>query len=273
MIRRYTVYGNPIAHSMSPQIHALFAEQTHRQIEYTRSLATEANFADEVRTFVQSGAHGFNITAPFKQLVLPLCEQLSPAATRANAVNTVKVNADQTLSGHNTDGSGLVTDIVDNNAVTIKNKSILIAGAGGATRGILLPLLEQLPSQVVIANRTLSKAEQLTQDFADCGPITSCDYNSLPHTEFDLVINATSSSLSNELPPLPSSCIASHTTAYDLSYGKETPFMLWAKSAGAEKILDGFGMLLEQAADAFFIWEEIRPKTRLIAPKLSSESR
>lgn len=268
MIRQYTVFGNPIAHSMSPQIHALFAEQTQRKINYTRSLATEENFADEVAAFVRSGAQGFNITAPFKQLVLPLCANLSPAATRANAVNTVKVNADKTLSGYNTDGSGLLTDIVKNNSVAVRDARILIAGAGGATRGILLPLLEETPKQLVIVNRTLSKAAQLASDFADCGPISGCDYKSLPDGIFDLVINATSSSLSNELPPLPDSCIGKHSTAYDLSYGKETAFMQWAKSASAENVIDGLGMLLEQAADAFFIWEEVRPKTRLIAPKL-----
>lgn len=268
MIRRYTVFGNPIAHSKSPEIHALFAEQTHREVEYTRTFATLENFVSEVQAFVKSGAHGFNITAPFKELVLPLCTQLSPEAKRANAVNTIKVEVDQTLSGHNTDGSGLLTDIVDNNEVAIKGAKVLVAGAGGATRGILLPLLERLPEQLVIVNRTLEKAEKLATDFADCGSITTCDYRSLPSNHFDLIINATSSSLNNEAPPLPDSCIAGHTTAYDLSYGKQTPFMQWAQTAGAAKVLDGFGMLLEQAADAFFIWEEVRPKTRLIAPKL-----
>ena len=268
MIHRYTVFGNPIAQSMSPQIHALFAEQTHREIEYTRTLAEHATFSESVREFVQSGANGFNITAPFKQDVLPLCNQLDAAATRANAVNTVKVNTDGSLSGFNTDGSGLLTDLRDNHNVELRAATILIAGAGGATRGILLPLLEQQPAQLVVANRTLAKAEQLAVDFADCGEIIACEFGQVPDREFDLVINATSLSLQNQKPALPQGCIGKHTVAYDLSYGKETAFMQWSRSAGAGTTLDGFGMLLEQAADAFFIWEEVRPKTRLIAPKL-----
>ncbi len=268
MIHRYTVFGNPIAQSQSPQIHALFAEQTHREIEYTRTLAEKETFITRVQEFVRSGASGFNITAPFKQDILPLCDQLSTAAQRANAVNTVKIASDGTLSGHNTDVSGLLRDLIESNNVRIQAANILIAGAGGATRGILLPLLEQNPEQLVVANRTLSKAQQLAADFSDCGKITSCDYGTPPAGAFDLVINATSLSLHEQKPPLPDGCIGAQTVAYDLSYGKETAFMQWVRKAGAARTLDGLGMLLEQAADAFFIWEDVRPKTRLIAPKL-----
>lgn len=268
MIRRYTVFGNPIAQSKSPQIHALFAEQTHRAIEYTRTLAEESTFVTAVREFVDSGAQGFNITSPFKQQILPLCDSLSEEASRANAVNTVKIDSDQKLSGYNTDGSGLLLDLMNNLNIEIKQSSILIAGAGGATRGILMPLLAQSPRRLVVVNRTIEKAIGLAEEFSDCGKIDVSNYTDLTNEAFDLIINATSSSLSGKSPPLDATCVNSNTIAYDLSYGKDTEFMQWARAAGAAKSIDGTGMLLEQAADAFLIWEDVRPKTRLISAKL-----
>jgi len=267
MIHRYTVFGNPIAQSKSPEIHALFAEQTGRQIEYTRTLADDHNFADAVRSFVELDARGFNITAPFKQDVLALCDSLSAEAEKANAVNTVKIEKNGVLSGHNTDGSGLLMDLRENLALTLNSTRILIAGAGGATRGILMPLLLHAPDQLVIANRTVNKAYELARDFSDCGEITACSYEDIPQGSYDLVINATSASLSDQCPPLPRHCVRESTIAYDLSYGKETEFMRWAREAGSTRCVDGTGMLLEQAADAFFIWENIRPKTRTILSK------
>lgn len=267
MIHKYSLLGNPVEHSRSPDIHHWFAEQTQRQVEYTKTLTTENELAGTIRSFFDNGGRGLNITVPFKQAVVALCDQLSPAATRADAVNTIKLESNGTLTGHNTDGSGLLIDLTDNNNIQLNGSRILIAGAGGSVRGILEPLLKQQPAALVIANRTISKARDLANAFRDIGPVTASDYETLDDS-FSLIINATSMSLEGHCPPIPETCINSSTVAYDLLYGKETPFMSWATTCNAASVHEGSGMLVEQAADAFFLWEDVRPKTRLILPKL-----
>lgn len=268
MIHRYTVVGNPVEHSLSPRIHTLFAEQTQRTIEYSKTLATENNFSQIVDAFFAGGGTGCNITVPFKQRALELCTSLSPAAERARAVNTIKVHADGSLCGHNTDGSGLVRDLTINHKLELQGATILIAGAGGSTRGILAPLLNENPEKILIANRTLSTAAELAVEFGDLGHVAACEYSKLPRSPFTLVLNATSLSLQGQKPDIPADCIDGHSVAYDLMYGQDTPFLQWTHAAGAAKSVDGIGMLLEQAADAFFLWEEVRPKTRLVLAKL-----
>ena len=269
MIHRYTLVGNPIAHSISPDIHGWFSEQTQREIVYTKTQCTEETLDETIRAFVKSGGAGLNVTVPFKQSVLPLCDRLSPEAGLANAVNTIKVEGDGSLSGHNTDGSGLLVDLTRNNQIELKQSRILIAGAGGSVSGFLGPLLSAQPEKVVIANRTLSKAEELSTRFAKIGRVEACSFENINEC-FDLIINATSLSLQNEKPPLDDNTINNSTVVYDLMYGRDTPFMDWARNCGAKLVLDGTGMLLEQAADAFFIWEDVRPKTRLILPRLKA---
>lgn len=268
MIHRYTVIGNPIAHSLSPKIHSLFAEQTQRTIDYTRTLSTEETFVKDVQTFIDARGRGMNVTVPFKQTILPMCTSLSPAATLANAVNTVRFLEDGTIHGHNTDGSGLLIDLIENHGLSLEDSEILIAGAGGATRGILGPLLDRNPLGIVVANRNVDKARQLAKTFSSCGSVEACSYAEIPKQAFKLIINATSMSLNAERPDIPTECINAETVSYDLMYGNDTPFMTWSQENGARKVLNGIGMLLEQAADAFFIWEEVRPKTRLILPRL-----
>lgn len=269
MIKRYTLVGNPVEHSRSPDIHGWFAEQTQRQIDYTKTLAQPETLESTIKAFAAGGGSGLNVTVPFKSDALKICHTLDAAARVADAVNTIKVENDGSLSGYNTDGSGLLIDLTVNNQVVLENSKILIAGAGGSVRGILAPLLSQNPALITIANRTVEKAKSLADQFADRGTLTASSYDDLD-SPYSLIINATSLSLSNSRPPIPDHCVEQTTTAYDLMYGKNTPFMEWAENNGATKILEGSGMLVEQAADAFFIWEEVRPKTRLILPKLRS---
>ncbi len=273
MSHRYTVIGNPVEHSRSPRIHELFAEQTHRHITYTKTQAAidaeaEETFEDTVRMFFQNGGNGCNVTVPFKQRAAALCDDLSDAARQANAVNTVALTPDNLLIGHNTDGSGLICDLKRNLDIDITDKQILIAGAGGATSGIVGPLLAENPAGIRIANRTVEKALSIAKQFESMGAIEGCTYEDIPETGVDLILNATSLGLQDQKPPLSDTCVvANHTVAYDLMYGKVTPFMAWAKSLGAS-VHDGFGMLLEQAADAFEIWEGVRPKSRLMRARM-----
>jgi len=276
MIHRYTLFGNPVEHSLSPRIHTLFAEQAQRRIEYTTTLASEATFADDVRQFRDSGAQGCNVTVPFKQLACELCDNLDQAAQVAGACNTIKFQSDGKLAGYNTDGSGLLYDLKKNKGLSLAGKTILILGAGGATRGVLEPLLSEQPSRVIIANRTVEKATALVEIFKNQGAIESLSFEelqALSAAPFDLVINATSASLSDDLPPVPEGVFGSDTCAYDFSYSRDaenpaTAFTRFADERGCRETSDGLGMLLEQAADAFFIWQDVRPKTRMIGPKI-----
>jgi len=258
---RYAVFGNPIGHSKSPLIHAAFARQTGEDLVYEARLAPLDGFTQAAITFAVEGGRGANVTVPFKEEAFRLSTQLSERAAKAEAVNTLTFEGDNIL-GDNTDGAGLVRDIRDNLAFPIAGKRILLMGAGGAARGVIQPLLETSPASMTIVNRTEEKAHLLRDYF---GSIETGGYQALAGRQFDLVINATSSGLSDQLPPLPEEIFANGALAYDMMYGRETPFMRFSRERGAI-IADGLGMLVEQAAEAFFIWRGIRPKT---APVIS----
>ena len=260
MTDRYAVIGNPIAHSKSPEIHARFAQQTGEDIGYERLLAPLDGFAQTVADFMQAGGLGANVTVPFKLEAYALATELSVRAQAAGAVNTLRFRGD-VIYGDNTDGVGLVTDIVRNAGMALHGRRLLLLGAGGAARGVLLPLLDQQPAEIVIANRTLDKAHLLVQEFsAPHGVLRASAFDALDGA-FDVVINATSASLEQALPPVPAACFGAATLAYDMMYSREaTPFMRLAASHGAAA-RDGLGMLVEQAAESFFVWRGVRPDT------------
>jgi shikimate dehydrogenase len=263
MSDRYCVFGNPVGHSKSPLIHAAFARQTGQDICYEAILAPQAAFAEAVRTFIAAGGRGANVTVPFKEEAFRLSAQRTPRAELAGAVNTLVFGDDGNdapIVGDNTDGAGLTRDLSVNLGCALTGQRILLLGAGGAARGALGPLLDQQPAALVIANRTAAKAHGLATHFAALGPVVGCAYPELAGQSFDLVINATSASLSGELPPLPSGVFAPGSLAYDMMYGKgDTPFMTFARQQGAARVADGLGMLVEQAAEAFFVWRGVRP--------------
>jgi len=266
----YGVFGNPIAHSKSPLIHRLFAEQTGQPISYEPLLAPLDGFAATVAEFFKTGS-GANVTVPFKEQAFALADQLSERAQRAKAVNTLKKLNDGRLLGDNTDGAGLVNDLL-NNHVELAGKNILILGAGGAVRGVLEPLLAQHPTELCIVNRTVEKAEQLAQEFSDIGPMTACGYDWIDEP-VDIIINGTSASLSGDLPPLAKTLIkAGDTVCYDMMYGKNTTvFNQWAQQQGAARTLDGLGMLVEQAAEAFYLWTGVRPDPAPVLKQLRAQ--
>lgn len=254
---RYVVIGNPIAHSKSPEIHARFAAQTGQQLAYDRLLAPLDGFAQAVRDFIRAGGKGANVTVPFKLEAHALATELTARAQAAGAVNTLKFDGDRIL-GDNTDGVGMVTDIVRNAGIAMRGKRILLLGAGGAARGVILPVLDEQPQSLTIANRTVSTAAELAALFGSQAPIAVSGFEDL-QGRFDIVINATSASLSDDLPPVPPTVFGEF--AYDMMYGKEpTVFMRLAAEHGAQ-VRDGFGMLVEQAAEAFYVWRGVRPDT------------
>lgn len=274
----YAVLGHPIKHSKSPQIHTLFAEQTGEDLLYRAVLVPLKGFAAEVAKLIrQQDMSGMNVTVPFKEEAFELADQYTPRAQRAGAVNTLKVLPDGKLLADNTDGAGLIRDITVNHKVALQGKRVLVLGAGGAVRGILQPLLEQTPAQVVLANRTVSKAEALAADFADLGSLTGCGFTDASTDDgsaFDVIINGTSASLAGELPPLPESVIGADTVCYDMMYSAETTvFNRWARDQGAAKAIDGLGMLVEQAAEAFEVWRGVRPETAEVMAVLRGERR
>ncbi len=267
----YAVMGNPISHSKSPSIHTLFAEQTQQSILYTAIHVDLGGFKQAVGNFAAAGGKGLNITVPFKQEAWELVSARSERAERAGAVNTIKIEDDK-LFGDNTDGVGLVNDLIVNHSVELKNKKILLMGAGGAARGVIIPLLKQNPSSLFIANRTPDRAKDLASDFSDAGNISGGGYEHIPDEKFDVVINATAASLQGDLPPLPDTLLNDNASCYDMMYAaKPTPFMLWATEHNAEKVLDGLGMLVEQAAESFFIWRNKKPETKMVIEKLRKE--
>jgi len=265
---RYVVFGNPIAHSKSPVLHRLFAEQTGQSMQYDTLLAPLDDFGGSALAFFQQG-RGANVTVPFKEDAYRLANSLTARAQRAGAVNTLSKLADGTLLGDNTDGAGLVRDLTVNAGFSLKGKRILILGAGGAVRGALEPILAEGPASVTIANRTVEKAEVLVELFSDLGPVAASGFDWLKEP-VDLIINATSASLAGEVPPIASSLIeAGKTLCYDMMYGKApTPFCLWASEHGAGHVMDGLGMLAEQAAEAFYLWRGVRPDTAPALAKL-----
>ena len=269
----YSVMGNPINHSKSPQIHAQFAEQSQQDMLYTAQLVPLEGFDSAAEKFFRHGGTGLNITVPFKEDAYRFADQHSDRAKRAGAVNTLKKMADGSVFADNTDGVGLVRDLTVNNGVVLTDKRILLLGAGGAVRGVLQPLLEQKPAELIIANRTVAKAEQLAADFADLGNIRGCGFDDVEGS-FDVIINGTSASLSGDLPPLSPSVVSDTTVTYDMMYGSGlTVFNQWAHDLGAAKTIDGLGMLVEQAAEAFTLWRGERLQTAEVIVDLRAERR
>ncbi|MEI7868273.1 MAG: shikimate dehydrogenase [Candidatus Methylumidiphilus sp.] len=269
---RYAVFGHPINHSKSPRIHALFAQQTGQAIHYTAQDVPAENFREELKRFAAEGGRGLSCTVPLKELAWGIADGKSVRADRAKAVNTLVLGKDGRLFGDNTDGVGLLRDLTVNLGLTVTGLNILLLGAGGASRGILEPLLAMKPRRMIIANRTVAKAEQLAMEFADLGSIKALPFKALASESFDLILNATAASLSGDLPPVPEGILAAGGTCYDLAYGSQpTAFVRWGGGMGAELSVDGIGMLVEQAAEAFFIWRGMRPQTRPVIELLNAE--
>ncbi|VVH61281.1 Shikimate 5-dehydrogenase I alpha (EC [uncultured Gammaproteobacteria bacterium] len=259
---KLAVFGNPIEHSLSPRIHTLFAQQTGVEIEYDKILAPVDGFSETAQNFINQGGKGFNVTVPFKIDAFNLATKHSINAQTAGAVNTIKVDGDA-LIGENTDGIGLLNDLTKNLEIDLQNKIVLILGAGGATRGILLPLLQQQPARVMIANRTASKATQLAKAFKPYGETCGFGLEKIKNDLVDIIINATSASLDGQMPNIATG-IANNAICYDLMYGKQTPFMDWAQDNNASMVVDGLGMLVEQAASAFEFWTGKQPETQAV---------
>ncbi|MCO1333061.1 shikimate dehydrogenase [Microbulbifer sp. OS29] len=270
MSERYAVVGNPIKHSLSPQIHSAFAAQTGEDIVYSKQLVPLDGFADFARSFFAEGGRGLNVTVPFKLEAFELADTLTDRAASARAVNTLLLDEKGEILGDNTDGAGLVFDICNNLGWQIRGKKILLLGAGGAARGALLPLLAAQPTHLHIANRTAEKAVQLAAEFSQLGELSGGGLEALRGC-YDLIINASSASLDKVLPPLPEGCVADQGKAYDMMYGADlTPFSHWAQAQGAD-VADGQGMLVEQAAESFFLWRGVRPKTTPVRAKLRQD--
>ena len=268
MTDQYCVFGNPIGHSKSPIIHAAFARQTGQDMAYRAILAPVDGFADAVDAFIAEGGKGANVTLPFKQDAYRLVTHLTPRAEQAGAVNTLMFKGDEVV-GDNTDGVGLLRDIMITLNTPIRGRRVLILGAGGAVRGVLGPLLGERPQSLLIANRTLPRAQALAEQFASLGPVTGCGYDELAGRQFDIVIDATSASLNGAMPPLPNGIFAPGSLAYRMMYGQgDSPFHVFAREQGAGTIAEGLGMLLEQAAEAFFVWRGVRPDCAPVADLL-----
>ncbi len=262
-VDRYAVLGNPVAHSLSPQIHARFAAATGQALDYVALELPRDDFAAALRALVRDGLAGANVTVPFKREAWALCDTLNARAELAGAVNTLVFGDAGAIAGDNTDGIGLVRDLRDNLGVALAARKILVLGAGGAVRGVLGPVLAEGPAEVVIANRTLARARALARDFAGTGQIRVLAYKELGKQTFDLVINGTAAGLADEVPPVPPAVIADTTVCYDMMYNTQqaTAFVDWARRHAAAAAHDGLGMLVEQAAEAFRIWRGVRPET------------
>lgn len=265
---QYAVFGNPISHSKSPLIHAAFARQSGQDLDYRAILAPLDGFAAAVEDFRAAGGRGANVTVPFKLEAFRLATELTERAKLAQAVNTLKFEPGRVL-GDNTDGAGLVRDITQNLACDLVGKDVLLMGAGGAARGVLLPLLSCQPQSLTIANRTAHKAHDLARQFSAFGNVRGSEYSALAGDRYDVIINATSSSLNDELPPLPPRLFTPGALAYDMMYGKGlTPFLAFAEANHAQTLADGLGMLVEQAAEAFYVWRGVRPDTKPVIEML-----
>ena len=261
---RYAVIGNPIAHSRSPEIHQLFADQTGERIRYEKILAERDGFQDAVGRFFEAGGCGLNVTLPFKGDAFQLADQCTELADHAGAVNTLILQDDGTCLGANTDGIGLLRDLKKSLRLSIQDTRILILGAGGAVRGILEPLLHEKPALLLVANRTPERAESLAEHFQTHGQIRGCGLDAIVPGPYDLIVHATSAALQDQVLGLPDTLIGPQTRCYDLLYSDTaTPFMRWAKAQQAAQVTDGFGMLLEQAAESFYLWRGKRPDTAM----------
>jgi shikimate dehydrogenase len=267
------VFGNPVGHSKSPKIHALFAAQATQDMRYDAILAPLDGFAAAVNQFIAGGGCGANVTVPFKEEAFRLANRRTPRAEAAGAVNTLSFTEGE-IVGDNTDGAGLVRDLKINLGCNPAGRRILLLGAGGAARGVILPLLLEQPVRLVIANRSVEKAERLAAEFARLPACAvaikpeSCGFDELTGESFDLVINATSAGLTDAVLPLSTSLFAPGCVAYEMLYGRKTPFMTQSGNAPAVRVADGLGMLVEQAAEAFFVWRGIRPNTQAVLTEL-----
>jgi len=270
VVDRYGVMGYPVSHSRSPVIHRLFALQTRQNLQYELLQVTPENLETAVRQFQRTGGKGLNITVPHKRAVTRLVDHISERARAAGAINTLSF-VEGEIHGDNTDGIGLLRDLVVNLGLNLEGANILILGAGGATHGIVGPLLEMEPASIRIANRTLDRAQEIVARFKAAGPVSACRFNAVPVNEpYDLVINATSAGVKGESPPYPAAAIGAETFCYDLSYGlSATPFSVWARQQGAAKSVMGWGMLVEQAAESFHIWRKVMPDTAPVLKQMS----
>jgi shikimate dehydrogenase len=269
--KKYAVFGNPIKHSKSPLIHASFARQCDLQLQYRAVRVEIDGFAQAARTFFEGGGAGLNVTVPFKQEAFELADTLSDRALRAGAANTLTPLPSGGIAADNTDGIGLVSDMVVNLGWAVRGLRVLVLGSGGAVRGILEPLMRERPKELLIVNRTASRAAQLASEFSDLGPVEGGAYSLIGSRQFDLVINGTSAGLSGEMPELPASLLTDHSCCYDMVYGAEpTVFMRWAAHHAAWAVSDGLGMLVEQAAQSFYLWNKAKPETRPVINQLRS---
>ena len=263
----YGVFGHPVGHSLSPFIHGLFARTTGQQMTYRAYDVPPADFNARVRTFFAGGGGGLNITLPHKLAAAAVANELTDRATHAAAVNTLTRQGNN-LIGDNTDGVGLVRDLCNNLQIVVTGSRVLVLGAGGATRGVLAPLLGLAPAMVTIANRTPDRAVALAAAFAEIGPCQGIGFERVDQRPFDLIINATAASLSGEIPPIPPGAIGASTVCYDLAYGRSAnAFLDWAQECGCTRAVQGIGMLVEQAAESFHQWRGVRPET---APVLAA---
>ncbi|MCD1629273.1 MULTISPECIES: shikimate dehydrogenase [Marinobacter] len=270
----YAVVGNPISHSKSPRIHSLFACQTGEPVEYTAIQAPIDEFSATVRHFFDRGGKGLNVTVPFKEQAWTLADHRTPRAEKAGAANTLYLDQENELVADNTDGVGIVRDLQNNHEVALNGLKVLVLGAGGAVRGVIGPILAEQPAALTIANRTVAKAEALVRLFArEAGAtvLNACGFEA-PDQPFDLIINGTSASLQGDLPPVSANVIGPATVVYDMMYSLQTTtFNQWALDHGAQRVFDGLGMLVEQAAESFFVWRGVRPETAPVIEELRTD--
>lgn len=271
---QYGVIGHPVAHSWSPFIHGMFARQTGESVVYRLHDVLPQDFRSYVLEFFSRGGRGLNVTVPHKVAAAELANELTPRAERAAAVNTLAIQRDNRLLGDNTDGAGLVHDLRDNLSVNLSGRRVLIVGAGGATRGVVAPLLVLRPAELVIANRTADRALALAADFKDLGKVQGCGFDDLGANSYDVIINATSASLAGEVPAIPAKVINPSSLCYDMAYSKgDTSFLKWARDQGCARAIQGWGMLVEQAAESFQLWRAVRPQTRPVMEALQERAK
>ena len=270
---QYGVVGHPVAHSWSPFIHGLFGRETGQAMSYRLYDFTPEEFHERVREFFKRGGRGLNITVPHKIAAVDVADDLTARAAHAGAVNTFAVRNDGSILGDNTDGTGLVRDLCDNQGIVITHRRILMIGAGGAARGVLAPLLALSPAEITIANRTAERAESLARSFEKLGKTHGVGFRYITGGAYDLIINATSASLSGDIPAIPPAVVGPDTVCYDMAYGKsDTPFVRWATKLGCSRSLQGWGMLVEQAAESFRIWRGVRPATAPVLEALKERA-
>lgn len=269
-MEKFVVFGNPVAHSQSPRIHALFAQQTGIEHPYGAVLVPLGEFESTLQQFIVAGGKGANVTVPFKVCAYKAATTLSERAAIAGAVNTLKVLPDGQVLGDNTDGIGLLSDL-ERQKLIGANDRVLLVGAGGAARGVILPLLS-FGCEIILTNRTFSRAQELAQTFQHLGKIVALPMEQLHQQQVDLVINATASGISDEIPALPDSIVQKETRCYDMFYRRgNTPFLAWARQLGVQHCADGLGMLVGQAAHAFLLWHSVMPEIEPVLQQLRKE--